>query len=281
VRFTAEHNCNKDSREAMYAWMARWLKRLPAETPQVELPFTPDPLPDLLVFHRRPLPQGAVTADGLTSAWIDAARRQLTTTPLAVRAAALRHALAFAADTTPPAEAPARRRPTVLVGGETSSIEPALRAAGYTVRRIRFTPFDEEAAAKVRHFETYNRTPASQRVADIVDALRAEPGAVLIAAGDEALAGALAAAIEPPALAILDVKGFDSALDDDFLEHLYIPGLRRAGDVQTASEMTPNRLMIHHAGPQFSASGARVQHTRLSPAEILALVRQVSADRRR
>ena len=26
VRFTAEHNYNKDSREAMYAWMARWLQ---------------------------------------------------------------------------------------------------------------------------------------------------------------------------------------------------------------------------------------------------------------
>ena len=27
VRITAEHNYNKDSREAMYAWMARWLQR--------------------------------------------------------------------------------------------------------------------------------------------------------------------------------------------------------------------------------------------------------------
>jgi hypothetical protein len=222
-----------------------------------------------------------VTADGLTSAWIDAAERQLTTTPLAVRAAALRHALAFAPDTTPRAAAPARRRPTVLVGGETSNIEPALRAAGYTVRSIRFTLFDEEAAAKVRHFETYNRTPASQRVADIVDALRAEPGALLVAAGDEALAGILASAIEPPRLAILDVKGFDTSRDGDFLERLYIPGLRRAGDVQTASEMTPNRLVIHNAGPQFAAPGARVQHTALSPAEVLALVQQASADGRR
>jgi len=281
VRFTAEHNYNKDSREAMYAWMARWLKRMPAETPQVELPFTPDPLPDLLVFHRRQVPDGAVTADGLTSAWIDAAQRQLTTTPLAVRAAALRHALAFAPDPAPRAAAPASRRPTVLVGGETSNIEPALRAAGYTVRSIRFTPFDEGAAAKVRHFETYNRTPASQRVADIVDALRAEPGALLVAAGDEALAGILASAIEPPRLAILDVKGFDTSRDGDFLEHLYMPGLRRAGDLQTASEMTPNQLVIHNAGSQFAASGARVEHTTLSPAEVLALVRQVSADRRR
>ncbi len=30
VRMTAEHNYNKDSREAMYAWMARWLQQAPA-----------------------------------------------------------------------------------------------------------------------------------------------------------------------------------------------------------------------------------------------------------
>ena len=31
VRITAEHNYNKDSREAMYAWMARWLQHAPAD----------------------------------------------------------------------------------------------------------------------------------------------------------------------------------------------------------------------------------------------------------
>src|SRR6266487_2952978 len=31
VRMTAEHNYNKDSREAMYAWMARWLQHAPPD----------------------------------------------------------------------------------------------------------------------------------------------------------------------------------------------------------------------------------------------------------
>jgi hypothetical protein len=281
VRFAADHNYNKDSREAMYAWMGRWLKHAPAEAPQPERSFTPDPLPDLMVFHRRPLPEGALNAEALTSSWIDAAGRQLATTPLAVRSAALRHALAFEGDTAPQGKAtPARRRPIVLLAGETSGVESSLRAAGYTVRPIRFTPFDGEAAAKVEHFETYNRTAASQRVADIVKALRAEAGAILVAAGDEALAGALASAIESPRLAVLDVGGFDTSRDEDFLAHLYIPGLRRAGDVQTASEMAPNRLVIHNAGPQFAATGARVERAALTPAQILALVRQSSAGRR-
>jgi hypothetical protein len=165
----------------------------------------------------------------------------------------------------------------VLVAGETPDVEAALRKAGYAVRPIAFTPFDQAAADKVRHFETYNRTAASQRVADIVAALRADPGAILVAAGDAALAGVLASAIEPPRLAILDVQGFDTGRDDGFLAHLYTPGLRRAGDVQTASEIAPGRLVIHNAGTQFAATGARVQRTRLTPAEIASLVKASSA----
>jgi hypothetical protein len=97
-----------------------------------------------------------------------------------------------------------------------------------------------------------------------------------VASGDAALAGALASAVEPPRLAILDVQGFDTSRDDGFLAHLYVPGLRRAGDLQTASEIAQGRLVVHNAGPQFAASGARVQPARLSSAEVLALVRQAT-----
>jgi hypothetical protein len=199
-----------------------------------------------------------------------------------VRASALRHALGFAGEPEPKASsAPPRRRPAVLLAGGTADVEAALRKAGYRTRAITFTPFDEAAAAKVRHFETYNRTPAAQRVADIVTALRAEPGAVLVAAGDAALAGALASAIEPPRLAVLDVEGFDTGRDEGFLEHLYLPGLRRAGDLQTASEIAQGRIVIHNAGEPFAASGARVQRTRLTSAEIVSLVQKTAAGRTR
>lgn len=275
VRFDAEHNYNRDSREAMYGWMARWLKGEASDAPQKEQAFTPDRLPDLLVFHGRPLPDGALTPEGLTTSWIAAARRQLGETPPEVRASALRHALAFAGETKTPAAAPrASRRPVVLTAGIAPVVERALRQAGYSVRPVALTPFDESAAAKVNHFETYNRTPASQRVADLAKALRASPGAVLVAGGDAALAGALAAAIGPPRLAVLDVEGFETSRDEDFLARLYIPGLRRAGDLRTASEMAPGRLVIHNAGATFDAPGARVQQAPLTPQQIVKLVRQ-------
>ena len=83
------------------------------------------------------------------------------------------------------------------------------------MKKIAFTPFDAAAAAKVRHFETYNRTQAAQRVADIVAALGADPGAAIVATGDAALAALLASAVVTPRLAVLDVGAFDTSKDAD------------------------------------------------------------------
>ena len=44
----------------MYAWMARWLKRAPADVRCRALVHADSPA-DLLVFHQRPLPPDAVT----------------------------------------------------------------------------------------------------------------------------------------------------------------------------------------------------------------------------
>jgi hypothetical protein len=274
VRFEAEHNYNRDSREAMYAWMARWLQHAPADVRRTELPFTPDSLQDLLVFHQRPLPAGALTDMELTNRWIDNARRQLSTTPLETLGRALGHALGFG-DVSPVSRSvtPKSRGSIVLVDGSDPGLERQIRAAGFTVKSIAFTPFDAEAASKIPHFETYNRTAASQRVADIVSALRANPDARLVASGDAALAGLLAAAIAPARLAILDIGTFDTSSDADFLQRLYVPGLRRAGDLVTASRLAGGRVVIHNAGERFNLNGAAVQHTKLSAREILALLR--------
>jgi hypothetical protein len=78
LRIDAEHNYNKASREAMYAWMARWLKGAPPADRIAERGFTVEPLQDLLVFYQRPRPQNAVSQAQLTEQWIASARRQLT-----------------------------------------------------------------------------------------------------------------------------------------------------------------------------------------------------------
>jgi hypothetical protein len=275
VQFDAPHNYNRDSREAVYAWMARWLQGAPADVKREERAFTPEPLPDLLVFHQRPVPDGAVTAAQLTENWIAAARGQLAALPLDARARALRLALGYGSS-SPDAATPAAagRRRTAIVAGADPALERQLRSAGFVVKAIDFTPFDAAEAEKIPHFDTYNRTAASQRVADVVEALRLSPDAVLVASGDSALAALLASAIEPGRKMVLDVGDFDTTSDAAFVDRLYIPGLRRAGDLSTALALAGDRIAIHNAGGAFTLSGASVRREKLTPREIVALLRQ-------
>ena len=271
VQFDAPHNYNRDSREAVYAWMARWLQHAPADMKRPERSFTVDPLPDLLVFHQRPLPATAVTAAQLTENWIAAAKRQMVTADPATLQSALRHALGFA-PASPPAAAGSIANRTVLLAGSDPELERRATQRGLQVRHVTFTPYDSAAAAKVRHFETYNRTAAAQQVADIVTAAQAAPGAILVATREYGLAGLLASAMTPLSRAILDIGDFDPSSDDDFLAQLYIPGLRRAGDLGTALSMAAGPVVFHDAGAAFTLPGARVETRRLTAAEIADLL---------
>jgi dienelactone hydrolase len=283
VRMTAEHNYNKDSREAMYAWMARWLQDAPLDVHPAERSFSPEPLANLLVFHQRALPSNAVDVARLTDDWIAAAKRQRASGDRATFSAALQHALGFAGDKDSWAGGDKDRRDgrTVLLGAPNPELVRALGAAGLRASVIPFTRFDSVAAGKIHHFETYNRTAASQRVADIVTAVRAHPGAALIADGEAGLAGLLAAAIVPVPLAVLGVDQFDSSSDAAYVDHLYIPGLRRAGDLQTVASMARGEIVVHDAGSRFSVPGLRAQSARLTASEIVALVRKAASTRTR
>jgi hypothetical protein len=272
VRINAAHNYNRESREAVYAWMARWLKGAPANVQVMEKEFRPDPLPELMVFANRPRPDGVVTTAELTDNWISAARRQLTGANAPSTRRALLHALGFERQQT--ARAPASSKPVLVLATEDAEVDKAVARAGLIVRRVAFTPFDEKAAAAIPHFETYNRTAAGQRVADLVAALATEPNAILIADGDAGLAGLLAAAVVPGAHAILDVGRFDLSSDAAFLDRLYIPGLRRAGDLRTAASMAEGRLLLHNAGDRFSIEGQLTHAEKLTPDQILQLLRK-------
>jgi hypothetical protein len=272
VRIEADHNYNRESREAMYAWLARWMKGAPADVKVPERGFTADSPADLLVFYQRPLPPEAIAAEQLTENWIAAARRQLPGTDLQVRAALLRHALGFG-DRKAPAPA-ASRSPVVLLTADDAELEGALKSARFTVKQVAFKTFDAGAAAKVRHFETYNRTQAAQRVADVVAALDANPGAAIVANGDAALAALLAASVATPRLAVLDVGAFDTSNDTGFADRLYVPGLRRAGDLATAAAVAGDRVVIHGASATFALEGISALQTRMTAKEIVARLRR-------
>jgi len=275
VQVDAEHNYNRATREALYAWMARWLQGAPADVRVEEKPFHPEPLPAVLVFHQRPLPEGAVTAEELTAGWIAAARGQASAADPQTLRSALLHALAPAIQAKPRRD---RSRKTVVLAGENPELEPALARAGFSVRRVRFTPQDAEAASKVEHFETYNRTPASQRVADIARALIETPHAILVADGDAALAAVLALALAPVDRAVLDVGQFDTSNDAAYVDRLYTPGLQRAGGLQTAVSMAKGSIVIHDAGPRFEVRGPTILPRRLSVREIVQRLKVESSE---
>jgi uncharacterized UPF0146 family protein len=272
VIFTAEHNYNKDSREAMYAWMARWLQHAPDAAKKPERSFTADKITDLLVFYNRARPDGAVTASQLTDQWIASAKAQVAASSRPVLETALRHALGFGAEPASGAVPAKPARRTAVVAGAQPDVAALLRKEGFDVRVVTFTPFDATAAGKIQHFDTYNRTAASQQVADIVAALRESPSAVLVADGDAALAALLAAAIVPVRKAIVNAGGFDTSSDAQFVDRVYIPGLRRAGDFQTAAGMARGDVIVHGAGDAFHVTaGPRVEREALTPRQVVAL----------
>ena len=71
VQVDAEHNYNKESREAVYAWFAKWF--LGAEDASVfkEVAFEVEPDDALLVFSERDLPSHALKQDGFLPAWVN------------------------------------------------------------------------------------------------------------------------------------------------------------------------------------------------------------------
>ena len=273
VRIEAEHNYNRESREAMYGWMARWLQKAPADTKRTERSFTADAPADLMVFHQRPLPGNAVTPAELTYNWIDAARRQLTSFKKEDAARALRHVLGYGDSAPATAQPAAKASRVVLIAGIDADTEQQLRRARFDVRSIAAAAFDAEAAGKVRHFDTYNRTAAAKRAAEIVEAVRANPGAAVVAAGDSALAALLASVVAPPRALGLAVGAFDTSKDDDYVSRLYIPGLRRAGDLQTAAGAFTGALLLHNAGTTFALPGVKTSAAKLTAKDVVAALR--------
>lgn len=104
VRVDAGHNYNKQSREAVYSFFARWLSQDTAAGahPQVELPFEAEREQDLRVFPAG-MPEGALDIEGLAHYWKQSCEKQflaLSQTPGDLEAAyrpALARALAVPA----------------------------------------------------------------------------------------------------------------------------------------------------------------------------------------
>jgi dienelactone hydrolase len=323
VQRVADHNYNRDSREAAYAWFGRWFQGVTDPARLQEQPFEVEAPEDLLVFARREPPPHLLDAEGLTKFLIGRAEAQLNAlkptdaASLArfreVMEPALRHTLA--AEVPAPEALTEEVRGTVkgpdftatrLLIGRTGKgdcipavlyrparggvqagtlvVSPEGKAAwvdvaqaapgplvagllrqGQAVLAIDAFGTGERAGAKrdesLAFFTTFNRTDTALRVQDILTGLaylRRQVGGGppnLVGLGEAGLWALLARGLDPGvARTAVDTAQFDNTRDEGFLQHLYVPGLRRAGDLRTAGTLAaPAPLWLFNTGPTFQA----------------------------
>jgi hypothetical protein len=116
-----------------------------------------------------------------------------------------------------------------------------------------------------RAFANFNQTNDANRIQDILTALeylrsRSKAQAVnLVGLETAGLWSYFARAMAGEGVNLAaDLVQFSADTDSEYVDKLFIPGLRRAGDFHAASVMnTQGRALIYNAGPQFPADWAR------------------------
>jgi dienelactone hydrolase len=276
VRFDAPHNDNQDSREAVYAWMVRWLQGGPMRDRIPEPPVPPLRREDLVVWtdgHR--LPARAVDAEGLRSllrarvtAQIESLRPRDPSSLATYRRlmeTAWRHTLTVQAPPPATAAAPRKGRATLYVTTRAEEAAPFVETAaarGEAAHVLVFGRHEPEAASggddeQRRLFPmTFYRTELARRVQDVVDGLArvaaSTAGPLRVVGLGEAglpvlLSRAAAAWCPPVALTIVDLSVADAS------GH---PGLLRLGGwAGVAMLAPPGRLAVH--GRAWDAEPAR------------------------
>jgi len=127
----------------------------------------------------------------------------------------------------------------------------------------------ENPRGDVNLFTTYNRTDDAERIYDITLTLRH-----LIAqnhnqinvvgfhtAGLWTLIAAAINTFDTPINYVIDANGFNTESESDYLTHLPIPGLLKAGGLKNAAALTaPNPLVLHNTQDNFDTSWAEISY---------------------
>ncbi len=275
VQFDAPHNYNQDSREAVYKFFAKRLLKDPKWAEYSEQNIRQEKLQDLMVFHGRALPAGAVTYPQLVERWIAAARKQNVETK---DAGTFRERLSFSigaeqpdrvefeaagerivmtrpgeGDRVPGVWLPKSKTAAVLVvhpdGAEAARGSAAAKKAiaeGRSVLAIDAFQTGSAVAPRdrsTRHFLTFNRTEDANRAQDILTALAflKQQGAtdVRLAGVDKAAVWAtFAAALAKTTLKLEAPLGSFRGADEDFIRDFFVPGIQRAGGLEAARRLS-------------------------------------------
>jgi len=344
VQMDAGHNYNRESREAVYGWLGKWLLGKPTADPVPEQPFEVESNDNLLVWAGRQLPPDAVGRAGLTNYLIAQARGRLGAQRPTDAASLARfrevygEALAQTLYVQEPAaeelvaqevgvaqqagarvhrltigrkgvgdQVPAllwektqvrRTRAALLVyeGGNAALLAAAARPGslveellgrGFVLLSIdpllvgehRLPEGNPPRGEGVQYFTTYNRTDTAERVQDILTALAYLkqqtncPNPALVGQGDGGLWCLLARALATPTPpAALELPGFDLDSDEAYVTRLFVPGLRRAGGLETAAALgAPAPLLLHNLGDEAPPAGLSELYAGLDARQALSV----------
>lgn len=303
-QFNYQHNYNVESREAMYAWFGKWLMNDSDASHFKEKPFTVDVEAMRVWNDRTPLPADALRESALTEALINRSRRQLAdiwptrSSALEKFRQTMQPALESSLDArwrprhTEVSDSATRGPITVIATEEPDEQEAdkfvrAIRATGRGAEIVLVKPAAERTDAMwANYYSCYNATPAGvqvQRILDKIADLRAKgyKQIDIVGVGRAGRLCLLARALTPNVgNVVADLHQIDSRDDAEWLSELYAPGLRRAGDLQTAAMLVaPANLYLHNTGGKFTvepvvsgfeAVGAsvRADHLKAGPDEV-------------
>jgi dienelactone hydrolase len=261
VQIDAPHNYNKASREAVYRFFASQVLRLPNASGIEEQNIRVEKLQDMLVWHGRALPQGALDFEGVHEAWISMGKQQ---TAAVTDREGIRERLQLALASEWPQKVIAERqgervvlsregrgdRVTGLLLGNGKAQRVVVHPAGLDAARsdarvkeltargesVLLIEAFQTGSAKAprdrshRHFLTFNKTEDAERVQDILTALRwlqieGANNLRITGLGDASVWAVFAAAAAPGKVTVDGQPG-----NAEF----FAPGIERAGGLKAA-----------------------------------------------
>ena len=257
VHVDAPHNYNQTSREAVYRFFNKQVLQTPEAESIKERSAKVERLPDMLVWHGRAMPAGALDHAGVREQWIKFARAQSEYTKERLQ-------LALASEW--PAEVTASvsgARVVLSRAGRGDQVVGEIVGAGKPSRVLvhsdgldagrRAVPSGETALVidafkpglrdkSHRHFLTFNKSDDAERVQDILTALayvRKTHGTMprLTGLSDAAVWSVFAAAVAPERVVLTEKPSF-SGTDDEFVKRFFVPGIQRAGGWAAALALT-------------------------------------------
>ena len=276
VQIDAEHNYNKDSREAVYQWFAKWLLENQDSSKLTEVDFTVESDEDLLVFHDRSIPYHALSTEELLASLRQLGKAAIEkrkpntinelTTFQSEMGPGLLHALALSdqykdsVNLVQKLNQPAIAEKATLIVHQNSQIDvlaDQLSSDKHAIFGLQLKPTGRDTYSGF--FNTYNRLDSALWCQDIlaaVETIREENGNLkslnLIGIDGAGPVTFLAAGFSSADYLAVDLEKFNAEDDEDFIAQLPIPSIRRVGDFRTAGALlAPKPIYLLNTGRHF------------------------------